>query len=64
MSALASTLTRCGPPKRRGWVRGFLGRVLMVVVLAGLAGWVLHVVGHVHRACLRVQAQILEVSRP
>jgi hypothetical protein len=36
----------------------------MALVLLVLSAWVLHVVGHVHRACLRMQAQILEVSLP
>lgn len=63
MMTLASTLTRC-EPRRGGGVRRFLGRVVMLLVLSALAGWALHVVGHIHRACLRYQAQVLEVSRP
>jgi hypothetical protein len=63
MMTLASTLTRC-EPRRGGGVSRFLGRVVMLLVLSALAGWTLHVVGHIHRACLRYQAQILEVSRP
>lgn len=64
MIALTSTLTRC-ESRRRPWRLGvWLGRVVMLLVLAALAAWVLHVVGHIHLACLRYQAQILEVSRP
>lgn len=64
MMTLTSTLTRCEPRRRpwRLWV--WLWRVVMLLVLSALAGWTLHVVGHIHRACLRYQAQILEVSRP
>ncbi len=64
MMTLASTLTRM-PPRRRAWrVSVWLWRVAMLLVLTALAAWTLHVVGHIHRACLRYQAQILEVSRP
>jgi len=65
--ALSSTLTRLEPRRRRRWsvmLGRWAARAVMMVLLAVLAAWVLHVVGHVHRACLRVQAQILEVSRP
>jgi hypothetical protein len=36
----------------------------MLLVLAAMAAWTLYLVGHIHRACLRYQAEILEVSRP
>lgn len=62
MMTLASTLTRC-ESRRRPWTL-WVWRVVMLLVLAALAAWVLHVVGHIHRACLRYQAQVLEVSRP
>ena len=64
MIALSSTLTRM-PPRRRAWrLSVWLRRLAMALVLLVLSAWVLHVVGHVHRACLRMQAQILEVSLP
>ena len=64
---LASTLTRCEPSRSRRGLSRFVGRwlarVMMVLLLAALAAWVLHVVGHIHRACLRYQAEIMEVAR-
>lgn len=65
MISLASTLTLC---ERRGCgrfgrLRAFFGRLLVVLVLAGLLAWGVHVLGHIHRACLKLQAEILEVAR-
>lgn len=63
MISLASTLTRCERPGRGVWLRAFFGRLLVVLVLAGLLAWGVHVLGHIHRACLKLQAEILEVAR-
>ena len=67
MMTLASTLTRLEPRRRCRWsvtLGRWAARVAMLLVLAAMAAWTLHVLGHIHRACLRYQAEILEVSRP
>lgn len=62
MTSLAMTLTRTRR-SRRGVVRRYFLRGLMLLVLAGLAAGALHVVGHIHRACLRIRMEVMEVAR-
>lgn len=63
MISLAMTLTRCERGGRGVRLRGVLMRVLMLLVLAGLVAGSLHVVGHIHRACLRMRMEVMEVAR-
>ncbi len=58
MITLATTLTRCAPRRRRSVNLGrWVARGMMMLVLALLAAWVLHVVGAVHLAWVKHEAR-------